>query len=66
MPLTGDAAKEAVSGLKQSPVLLAVVCLNVIAIVGGGWFLKGISANNHAILQAIIERCMDGQVNGQK
>lgn len=53
----GEVSKEAVGALKGQPLLLVVVILNCLMLFMVGYSVRTAQANNHAILQMMIEKC---------
>lgn len=62
--VAGQAATDVIGGLKQSPALLAMVVLNVLAIGLAVWFLRGLQesqAKRVDHLLSLVEKCMSVQ-----
>jgi len=58
----GQAASDVVQGLKQQPMLLALVVLNAIAIIVAVWFLRGLQEQARAQtdrIMSIVEKCVN-------
>ncbi len=51
-------AGEVVASLKQSPLLLGVLVLNLIMVVGAVYFLLKFGEANAARFQLILDRCL--------
>jgi sorbitol-specific phosphotransferase system component IIC len=56
---TGQVAQGVVTGLVGTPALLVIVVLNVIAIVGAGWFLSKVADNVAARTDRMMELIAD-------
>jgi hypothetical protein len=52
---TGQVAGDVVSGLKQQPMLLAIVALNLVAIVAAVWFLRDLNASSREFRNSLIQ-----------
>ena len=52
-----DVAREALNGLSTSPMLLALISLNVIMVGGALWFLKALSAAQAARFDLLLKMC---------
>lgn len=63
----GQAATDVIGGLKQQPMLLAMVVLNAMAIGVAIWFLRGLQEANTQRFEkmlTMIEKCMSGDIDG--
>jgi hypothetical protein len=59
----GQAASDVIGGLKQQPILLAMVVLNALAVGVAIWFLRGLQESNTQRFEhmlTMIEKCMNG------
>jgi hypothetical protein len=51
------AASEMLSGLKASPVLLALIMLNMMMVGGALWFLKNLATAQSARFDILLKMC---------
>ena len=51
------AVGEALNGLSTSPMLLALISLNIIMVGGALWFLRALSAAQSARFDALLKIC---------
>lgn len=58
--VTGEAAKDVVKGLSGSPVLLALLCLNVLVVGTAVWFLNNMSHRNAEMFTLLLKSCLPG------
>lgn len=52
---TGRVATDVVSGLKNQPMMLALVVLNVIGIAAAVWFLRELAADSRATKGELLQ-----------
>ena len=57
---TGEAARDVVKGLSGSPVLLALLCLNVLGVGGAVWYLEKINGRNAEMFTLLLKSCLGG------
>ena len=55
-----EAAKAMVSGLNTSPMLLALILLNLVMVGGALWFLKALAAAQSARFDTLMRVCLEG------
>jgi len=51
------AASEMLSGLRASPVLLALIMLNMMMVAGALWFLKALAEAQAARFDILLKMC---------
>lgn len=56
------AVGDAITGLQTSPMLLALISLNVIMVGGALWFLKALSAAQAARFDILMKMCSGGKL----
>jgi hypothetical protein len=59
--VAGHAAESVINGLKAQPALLAIVVLNLLAIVTGAWFMTKVVESSQKNMQAIMQSCFHGK-----
>ncbi len=52
-----DVAREALNGLSTSPMLLALISLNVVMVGGAIWFLRALAAAQAARFDLLLKIC---------
>jgi hypothetical protein len=52
-----EVVREALNGLQTSPMLLALISLNVIMVGGALWFLKALAAAQAARFDLLMKIC---------
>ena len=52
-----EVVRETLNGLQTSPMLLALISLNVIMVGGALWFLKALSAAQAARFELLMKIC---------
>lgn len=60
----GQTAAEVVGGLKQQPLLLGIVVLNIIGIGAALWFLDKITTIQHDNYVNLVRYCFPGSIKG--
>ena len=58
MQAVSRATEHAMAGLRDSPVLLALVWLNALGIGAALWFLGRMNAHNAALVKLILTACL--------
>jgi hypothetical protein len=58
----GGAASDTVNALKSSPALLVIVVLNVLLVGGVGYAMLNAMASNRHLMELLITKCADGNV----
>jgi hypothetical protein len=58
------AAGEVIGGLKQQPVLLGIVVLNIVAIVAAVWFLHRAAEGNNERYITLLKECFSAARKG--
>ncbi len=53
-----DVAAEAMKGLHSQPMLLAVICLNIVMLGAGAWFLSRLAEAQQARWDQMFKACM--------
>jgi hypothetical protein len=57
-----DVAREVVSGLKNTPVMLGMLVLNITFLGAGIYFLPKFGEANAARFELILNRCLPGVI----
>lgn len=52
---TTEVAKEVVRGLKDSPISLALLAINVVYLFAGGWFMSKVADRSESRDKLLIE-----------
>jgi hypothetical protein len=63
--VAGQAATDVIGGLKQQPLMLAIVILNLIGIGAAVWFVNNLEERQHARsveLLKMIRECVSGKL----
>jgi hypothetical protein len=61
----GSAATDVIAGLKQQPLMLAIIILNLIGIGAAVWFVNNLEERQHARsveLLKMIRECVSGKL----
>jgi hypothetical protein len=53
--VAGQAASDVIGGLKQQPMLLALVLLNVIAVAAALWFLRDLHERQRSNVELVVK-----------
>jgi hypothetical protein len=58
--VTGEAAKDVVKGLSGNPLMLGLLCLNVLGVGAAVWYLEKINGRNAELFSTLLKSCIGG------
>ena len=58
--VTGEAAKDVVKGLSGNPLMLGLLCLNVLGVGAAVWYLEKINGRNAEMFTILLKACLPG------
>lgn len=61
----GAVASDVVAGLKQQPLALGLIVMNILGVSAALWFLARLTNHNTTVMQMILKACLPAVTGGQ-